>query len=184
MAKICGRCEDTFNEGPCTHTVCNDPWHYWPSLDEPCQCGQHPRFVPPAAAPLSMEGTTADTKAEDALTHPFILVGYRTAARLLEIHLGEFCDESLSMPDMIADASRKAAAALSSSRRALETLQAERDDAVEFRDAYKHMADMLLGAAGGRGEMRTLRADLARLDKQKMVRAAARSPSDQGETNG
>jgi hypothetical protein len=58
---------------------------------------------------------------------------YATAARVIHLHLVEFCDESLPFDEMIADAARKAAAQLS-------TLTQARDEAtrlvgVETRNA-------------------------------------------------
>lgn len=46
---------------------------------------------------------------------------YATAARVIALHLKQFCDEKLSYDEMIADASRKAA-------KRIEELEKERDD--------------------------------------------------------
>jgi hypothetical protein len=60
----------------------------------------------------------------DDLTAAEIVDRYAAAARVIALYLGEFCDESLPYDEMIADAARKAAAALTAERQAREQAEA------------------------------------------------------------
>lgn len=57
----------------------------------------------------------AKLKADDTYPH---------AARVIALHLAEFCDKSLTYPDMIAEAARRAKAALDELRAELDALKA------------------------------------------------------------
>jgi hypothetical protein len=47
---------------------------------------------------------------------PILVSEYAAAARVIHLHLGEFCDETKAYPEMVADAARKAAAAIAELR--------------------------------------------------------------------
>lgn len=59
---------------------------------------------------------------------------YPAAARVVHLHLSEFCDESLPFADMIADASRRAAAALKDARHWLSISEGNYRDMERQRD--------------------------------------------------
>lgn len=91
--------------------------------------------------------TTATKLAYQLRAKDKIIDSYATAARVIHLHLKDYCNEDLSYDEMIADASRLAATEISSLKREIEELKSRITNTIpEF--LYKSCEDLKTGVYG------------------------------------
>jgi hypothetical protein len=97
----------------------------------------------------------------DDLTDAEIRDRYATAARVIGLHLREFCDDSLPYDQMISDAARKCAAALAVERQAREQAEQELAAMRVERDIWKQSSIAAEQAEQERDRLRAIVQEIA-----------------------
>jgi hypothetical protein len=95
-----------------TFVICgnalNGPEIRWCTLRD-CDPNAITKWPANRALPLTVPSILKPSEAAGVEVAEYTFDDYATAARVIALHLDEFCDKSLLYPDMIADAARKAA---------------------------------------------------------------------------